>query len=120
MRMNQRRIQARVVAESEAAGSALREHLPELRQRLESQGLQIERFEIEVESSDQETGSFLGQRHSESRQHDPNGNRNPNQSGSSGGVSQSVSRSASLIGQALDDDGGELPGNVDGGMDVRL
>ena len=47
MRINQRKVQARVVAETEAASAALREHLPDLRARLESYGMQIERLEIE-------------------------------------------------------------------------
>jgi flagellar hook-length control protein FliK len=62
MRIHQRKIQARVVAESEAAGAALREHLPELRQRLESQGMQVERLEIESGDSDSEFGSHTGRR----------------------------------------------------------
>ena len=50
MRIRQKMVQTRVVAESEAAASALREHLPDLRGRLEAHGLQIESLTIEVES----------------------------------------------------------------------
>lgn len=57
MRIQQRSVQARVVAETEAASNALREHLPELRQRLESQGLQIERLDVETETSDRDSSS---------------------------------------------------------------
>ncbi len=49
MRVQDRRVDARVVAESEAAGQILRDHLPELRHRLESQGMKIERIEIQTE-----------------------------------------------------------------------
>ena len=120
MRMNERRIQARVVAQSEAAGSALREHLPELRQRLETQGLQIERFQIEVETGDQETRSFLGQHHESGGQRGREGSRDWSHSSSGDGVSPAVSRSVSLADQAFESDGGTLPTIVDGGMDVRL
>ena len=58
MRIHQRKMQARIVAETEAASTALREHLPELRQRLESQGLQIERLEVEIDSGDRDAGNF--------------------------------------------------------------
>ncbi len=55
MRIQQRKVEARVVAETEAASNALREHLPELRQRLESQGMQVERIEVESEGSESGT-----------------------------------------------------------------
>ncbi|MFK8112583.1 MAG: flagellar hook-length control protein FliK [Rubripirellula sp.] len=54
MRIQQRNVQARVVAETEAASNALKEHLPELRARLESFGMQVESIEIETESQDQQ------------------------------------------------------------------
>lgn len=59
MRIQQRKVAARVVAETEAASAALREHLPDLRLRLESFGMQVEQLEIETESLDQETGSHF-------------------------------------------------------------
>lgn len=46
-------VQARVVAETEAASNALREHLPDLRARLESFGMQIESIEVETEAQGQ-------------------------------------------------------------------
>ncbi len=57
MQINQRKVQARVVAETEAASNALREHLPDLRARLESYGMQVERLDVETESPDQQNGS---------------------------------------------------------------
>jgi flagellar hook-length control protein FliK len=59
MRINQRKVQARVVAETEAASAALREHLPDLRARLESFGMQVEKLEIETEANDQQHGSLF-------------------------------------------------------------
>ncbi len=46
MRINGRVVQATVTADTEQASAILREHLPELRQRLESQGLTIERLDV--------------------------------------------------------------------------
>lgn len=50
MRIESKKVNARVVAETEAAAAALREHLPDLRSRLESFGMQVERLEVETES----------------------------------------------------------------------
>ncbi|TWT83407.1 Flagellar hook-length control protein FliK [Planctomycetes bacterium CA13] len=69
MHIQQRKIQTRVVAETEAAASALRENLPELRQRLESQGMQIEKMSVEVESESQNGNRSFGD-HSSSGQDD--------------------------------------------------
>lgn len=44
------RLNARVIAETEAARGVLREHLPDLRQRLAEQGIQIERIDVELET----------------------------------------------------------------------
>jgi flagellar hook-length control protein FliK len=61
MRIDGRKMEARVVAETEAASSALREHLPDLRARLESFGMQVERIDIETESSETNPdGRFSG------------------------------------------------------------
>lgn len=49
---------ARLVTETEAARSAIQEHLTELQARLKEQGIQIERIEVEKESSS--AHSFLG------------------------------------------------------------
>ena len=62
MRIQQKKVEARVVAETEAAGSALREHLPELRARLEAHGMQVESLEVETESGDGSSSSFLDHR----------------------------------------------------------
>ncbi len=59
MRISQRKVQARVVAETEAATAALREHLPDLRARLESFGMQVEKIEIETDASDQQQSSLF-------------------------------------------------------------
>ncbi len=59
MRIQLRTVAARVIAETEAASAALREHLPDLRAKLESFGMQVEQLEIETESLDQERGSHF-------------------------------------------------------------
>lgn len=59
MRINQRKVQARVIAETEAASTALREHLADLRGRLESFGMQIEKLEIETDTNDQQQNSWF-------------------------------------------------------------
>jgi flagellar hook-length control protein FliK len=53
MQVRQGHVRARVVTETEAATAALREHLPDLRARLESLGMQVERLDVETESSEQ-------------------------------------------------------------------
>ncbi|WP_372726374.1 flagellar hook-length control protein FliK, partial [Novipirellula sp.] len=53
MQIKSNKIQTRVVAETEAAAAALRENLPELRARLQSQGMQIEQLSVEVEKDPQ-------------------------------------------------------------------
>lgn len=45
------KVNARVVAETEAASTILRDHLADLRSRLESQGMQVESFEIETDEN---------------------------------------------------------------------
>lgn len=49
MKVVRNTVDAKVIAQSEAAGAALREHLPELRSRLESFGLNVESLEVEVD-----------------------------------------------------------------------
>ncbi|TWU45942.1 flagellar hook-length control protein [Novipirellula aureliae] len=65
MQVSDRKMQTRVIAETEAAAAALREHLPELRMRLESQGIQMEKMSVEVESethsNDQSGGESFAQ-----------------------------------------------------------
>ncbi|EMI21722.1 Flagellar hook-length control protein [Rhodopirellula maiorica SM1] len=53
MQIKSNKMQTRVVAETEAAAAALRENLPELRARLQSQGMQIEQLSVEVEKDPQ-------------------------------------------------------------------
>ncbi len=53
MQVRHNRVRARVVAETEVATAALREHLPDLRARLESLGMQVERLDVEKESNAQ-------------------------------------------------------------------
>ena len=55
MQIQQKKVNARVVAETEAASNTLREHLPELRARLEEQGMQIESLEVETQSDDSDS-----------------------------------------------------------------
>ncbi|MDC0288016.1 flagellar hook-length control protein FliK [Rubripirellula sp.] len=59
MRIQQRKVAARVIAETEAASAALREHLPDLRARLESFGMEVEQLDIETENLDHEGGSHF-------------------------------------------------------------
>lgn len=50
MRVKNKTVDATVIAESESAAAILREHLPELRSRLEKMDLQVERLDIELDS----------------------------------------------------------------------
>lgn len=50
MNVRDKKVQARVVAETDRAASLLREQLPELRGRLEAQGMQIDQITVEHES----------------------------------------------------------------------
>ncbi len=72
MQIKERKVEARVVAETEAASAALKEHLPDLRARLESYGMQVETLEVETESHDPQSGLPFDresqQRESEQRQ----------------------------------------------------
>ena len=61
MQIQQKKVNARVVAQTDAASSALREHLPELRARLEAHGMQIESLEVETQTGDSNSPA-LGQR----------------------------------------------------------
>lgn len=58
MQIQQKKVNARVVAETDAAASALREHLPELRARLEAHGMQIESLEVETQSGDEDSSGL--------------------------------------------------------------
>jgi flagellar hook-length control protein FliK len=83
MQVKNRSVDASVIAQTEAAAATLREHLPELRSRLESMNLQVERLEVRVDSqatgqqSDQHRGhdsQSNGQSENQPRR-DPIGNR---------------------------------------------
>lgn len=113
MRIHQRKVQARVVAETEAASAALREHLPDLRVRLESFGMQVERLEIETDANDQQQGSLFdadSQQNEQQwqRQNQPRFNRQD--SNAKQAVSPDVSQTASEYYVA----------GVSSGVDVRL
>ncbi len=64
MQVQGQTVNARIVAQSEMARDVLREHLPELRQRLTDGGLQVERLEVELAEfgSDKEASDW-NQRH---------------------------------------------------------
>ncbi len=79
MRIQQKRVEARVVADTDAAASALREHLHDLRSRLESFGLQVDRIEVETESSTRHNESSQSQTSNQSDQQSA-WNRGPRQS----------------------------------------
>lgn len=54
------RMDARMTAETDAARSILREHLPELRQRLAESGLIVDRVEVEVDARGDQEGAEQG------------------------------------------------------------
>ncbi|MEM9826106.1 MAG: flagellar hook-length control protein FliK [Planctomycetota bacterium] len=58
MTVRARHVDATVIAESEAAGSVLREHIGELRQKLESYGMQVERLEVRTEDGGDDARRF--------------------------------------------------------------
>ncbi len=116
MRIDAQRINARVVADSEAASALLREHLPDLRNRLESFGMQIDRFDIETESGDSNLGSRFDGNHRGDEGNDQAGNPFPRRftPGSRRPVSPSVS--PSVNGPTTGD---VVLGNT-GGVDLQL
>jgi len=62
MQVNGRSVKAKVIADGEEARQLLQDSLPELRQRLESQGLTVERLDVELRSEN-ESSSLLNQNH---------------------------------------------------------
>ncbi|QEG42737.1 flagellar hook-length control protein FliK [Roseimaritima ulvae] len=58
LNMQGQRMSGRVVTETEAARSILTQHLPELRQRLADQGMQVERLEVQLEG-EQDAGGEM-------------------------------------------------------------
>ncbi|MGB7327215.1 MAG: flagellar hook-length control protein FliK [Rubripirellula sp.] len=110
MRIQQKKVEARVVTNTEAASAALKEHLPELRARLESFGMSVENIEVETDASfDQnESSAFTDQESSWGQQ----SRRPPDHPQRPSRVSPAVSQSTSApvaVGTA-----------VSGGVDVRL
>ena len=76
MRIQQKKVNARVIAETESAETSLRQHLGDLRGRLEALGMQVESLEISRESSGSDSGKQdpnLAEQFAEHRQH--NGGR---------------------------------------------
>ncbi len=63
MQIHGRKVNARVVAETEAASMMLREHLPDLRARLEAQGMQVERIEVEMDENSFDPSKDSHQQH---------------------------------------------------------
>ncbi len=113
MRISQKKVEARVVADTEAASAALREHLPELRARLESFGMNVERIEVETDASFTHQESHSDHAHQDqdawwSRSENRNVDRPERASAVSQVVSQPAIQSISL---------GRLP---TAGVDVRL
>lgn len=111
MRINQKKVEARVVAETEAAGAALREHLPDLRARLESFGMQVEQLEIETDLNDQQHSSLLDrdtQQDGRKWQRQGSSRFRPQATNTEDAVSQNVSRHDAMV---------RVNAN---GMDVRL
>ena len=91
MQINGRRVSATVSADNDQAAQVLQASLPELRQRLESQGLVIDRLEVRIRD-DQTAGSFADQRQNQQ----PSGNDSRQMGGSRDGVwTQRDSRAAS-------------------------
>lgn len=115
VKVQNRNVQARVVAETEAASASLRESLPELRTRLESFGLQVEKIEVEVDSGSQQESSFFN--HDSGNQQegssDPWGRRGQGKTRSSQSEVERVSPSVSL-------DAAGTAEVASAGVDIRL
>lgn len=114
MRIQEKKVQARVVADTEAASAALREHLPELRARLESYGMQVEKIEVEIDLSDRGQDSSFD---NPSEHHQPWNREDRRPSGhprrqSDRSVSPAVSQVAPMHSQSLT--------ALARGVDVRL
>jgi flagellar hook-length control protein FliK len=98
-----------VVAETEAASAALREHLPDLRARIESFGMQVERLEIETDGQDwhQESQSDAESQQQQRQNNGWSGRPNP-------GTNQPVLREVSQATPVYQIDGKSA------GVDVRF
>ncbi len=104
-----------MVAETEAASAVLREHLPDLRARLESQGMQIERLDVETEQLEH---GFDARQDADSRWQPPQQQR-----GSHGGFT--TEQVASIPGEtkshaASADPAAAIVSSANRGVDVQL
>lgn len=77
MQVTGRSVKAKVIADGEDARQLLRDSMPELRQRLESQGLTVERLDVELRSEN-ERSSLMNQNQQQQNQrsHDEAASRN--------------------------------------------
>lgn len=108
MKIQQRSVQGRVVAETEAAAAALREHLPDLRTRLESYGMQIEKLDVELGNNARQQGAPF-----EERSHQQTGQQQRS-SGSPTRTQEATLESTDVSPEV------SLRNEPDQGMDVRL
>ncbi len=112
MRIAGRQLNARVVAETEAASSILREHLTDLRQRLESFGMQVERIDIETEGNESHLdGRFSNQHPDQQHRRQDRSHHQP-----FGGDRETVSQSVSPQEKTED----RIGTTVGSGVDLRL
>lgn len=92
MRVDKQTVKARVVTETEAASATLREHLPDLRARLESFGMQVEQIEVDTEANTEQHGlPFDREPQQRNNQRQP-GNRNQLDQGSQDQLAEESSR----------------------------
>ncbi|MEM9366904.1 MAG: flagellar hook-length control protein FliK [Planctomycetota bacterium] len=70
LRVEDRNLTGRMVAESETAANALREHIPELRQSLERQGIRLDSIEIQTEAEAERQARYQPGSDGGSRQRD--------------------------------------------------
>ena len=118
MRIQRNRVNARVVADNEATGSMLREHLPDLRNKLESFGMQIERIEVSIEQHDSTTGRQLGHEQAFGQSHSSGSEQQDRQQRDSRQQNREpVSRPVS---SADTPPAVELVGESHGGVDLRF
>ena len=115
MQVHDRRVRARVVAETEAASNALREHLPDLRARLESYGMQVERLEVETEATDR---GFDARQEAESQWQSPQQQRRPGSPFTT--APTRATRAASDASALAADSTAAVVGSANRGVDVRL
>jgi flagellar hook-length control protein FliK len=123
MRVQDNQVSARVVAETDAASQALREHLPDLRLRLESQGMRVERIEVQTESG--EPRDARDQEHANrdhGRQQMGDDPRHRQARRPQGGPEAAVRGTGDDVSRAVSRGGAAAPKNasVSGGVDARF